>query len=214
MTSTAAFRWKLALGQAIERAARALKDTQHADGYWCTEFEADCTIPAEYVLMMHFTDDIDEVLERRIGVYLRRHQARHGGWSLYPGGDFDISATVKAYYALKLIGDATHAPHMTRAREAVLARGGAVKANVFTHITLALFEQIPWRGVPFIPVEIILLPRWFPFHLSKVSYWSRTVLVPLMVLCSLKARAANPRGVDLHELFVTPPAQERNYFPV
>lgn len=214
LTSTGAARERMALAAAIERATRALKAIQHEDGYWCTEFEADCTIPAEYILMMHFTDAVDEALEQKIAVYLRRQQAQHDGWSLYPGGDFDISATVKAYYALKLVGDATDAPHMQRAREALLARGGAVRANVFTHITLALFEQIPWRGVPFIPVEIILLPKWFPFHLSKVSYWSRTVLVPLMVLCTLKARAANPRGVDVRELFVTPPEEEQNYFPV
>ena len=75
-------------------------------------------------------------------------------------------------------------------------------------------EQLPWRGVPFLPVEIVLLPRWFPFHLQKVSYWSRTVMVPLAVLCSLKVHAQNPRGVSIRELFVTPPEKERDYFPV
>ena len=90
---------------------------------------------------------------------------------------------------------------MVRARAAILERGGAARANVFTRIALALFGQVPWRGVPYIPVEIMLLPKWFPFHLDKVSYWSRTVMVPLFVLCTRKplaqesARRAHPRAV-------------------
>ena len=164
---------------------------QHADGHWSFELEADCTIPAEYILMMHFLGEIDLALQTRLAVYLREHQAAHGGWPLYQGGHFDISCSVKAYYALKLAGDRPDAPHMQRAREALLERGGAARANVFTRIMLAMFSQVPWRAVPYIPVEIMLLPRWFPFHLEKVSYWSRTVMVPLLVLCTLKVRALN-----------------------
>lgn len=204
-----------ALETAIEHAARALCAHQHPDGYWWYEFEADCTIPAEYILMMHFMGEVDEAVERKIAVYLRDHQVEeHGGWPLYYGGAFDLSCSIKVYYALKIAGDDPGAPHMVRAREAILEHGGAARANVFTRITLALFGQIPWRGVPFIPVEIMLLPRWFPFHIRKVSYWSRTVMVPLFVLCSLKPRAANPRGVDVRELFTTPPEEERDYFPI
>src|SRR5690606_22672355 len=155
--------------------------------------------------------EIDQALEDKIAVYLRAGQAAHGGWPLYAGGDFDISATVKAYYALKLIGDDPKAPHMTRAREAVLAHGGAARCNVFTRTTLALFGQVPWRAVPVMPVEIMLLPRWFPFHLDKVAYWSRTVIVPLLILMARKPRARNPRGVGIEELFVTPPERERRY---
>ena len=94
---------------------------------------------------------------------------------------------------------------MTRAREAILARGGAVHCNVFTRVLLALFGILRWRSVPEMPVEIMLLPRWFPFHLSKISYWARTVLVPLLVLQALRPRAKNPRGVTIDELFVEPP---------
>ena len=202
------------LSASISRAVTALRQDQHPEGYWSYEFEADCTIPAEYIMMMHFMDEVDLELERKIAVYIRSHQDAQDGWPLYPGGELDLSCTVKAYYALKLAGDSPDAPHMARARAAILARGGAVNANVFTKIALALFGQIPWRGVPFIPVEIMLLPRWFPFHISKVSYWSRTVMVPLFVLCTLKPRAANPRKVDVRELFITPPEEEKNYFPV
>ena len=202
------------LEHAVERARTGLERLQKEDGHWVFELEADCTIPAEYVLMMHFMDEIDSVLEQRIAVFLRSHQAAHGGWPLYAGGDFDISCSVKAYYALKLIGDSPEAAHMLRAREAILAHGGAAASNVFTRITLALFGQVPWRAVPFIPVEIMLLPRWFPFHVSKVSYWSRTVMVPLFILCSLKPKAKNPRAVDIRDLFVTPPEEEQDYFRV
>jgi squalene-hopene/tetraprenyl-beta-curcumene cyclase len=202
------------LQQAITIARDSLLSLQHRDGYWCFELEADCTIPAEYILMMHYMGEIDEGLETKIAAYLRAHQGDHGGWPLFYGGKFEISCSVKAYYALKLAGDSPNAPHMVKAREAILAHGGAARCNVFTRITLALFGQLPWRGVPFVPVEIILLPRWFPFHISKVSYWSRTVVIPLSILCSLKPRAKNPKQIHIEELFITPPEKERHYFPV
>lgn len=203
-----------ALDAAIGAARDALLARQAADGYWRFNLEADASITAEYILMMHFMDEIEEPLERQLAAGLRRSRTAFGGWGLFPGSTLDVSCSVKAYYALKLAGDDPNAPHMVEARHAILANGGAARANVFTRITLALFGQMPWRGVPFLPVEIVLLPRWFPFHLHKVSYWSRTVMVPLAVLCSLKQQARNPRGVDVRELFVTPPEHERDYFQV
>jgi squalene-hopene/tetraprenyl-beta-curcumene cyclase len=200
------------LERAIEAARDELVRLQYPQGCWQFELEADCTIPAEYVMMMHFLGELDAPLEAKLAAYLRAHQADHGGWPLYHAGAFDISCSVKAYFALKLAGDSPDSPHMVRAREAILRHGGAAATNVFTRIALALFGQLPWRAVPYIPVEIVLLPRWFPFNLHKVSYWSRTVMVPLLILCTLKPLASNPRNVQLCELFVTPPAQERHYF--
>ncbi|MEZ5931242.1 MAG: squalene--hopene cyclase [Alphaproteobacteria bacterium] len=199
------------LDQLITEVAAALESEQRPDGHWCYELEADATIPAEFVLLGHFLDEIDQTLDEKIGVYLRRRQADHGGWPLFEDGDFNISASVKAYYALKLIGDDPAAPHMRRARDAILAHGGAARCNVFTRITLALFGQVPWRAVPVMPVEIMLLPRWFPFHMDKVSYWSRTVIAPLLIVMAEKPRAKNPRGIGIEELFTTPPEQERRY---
>lgn len=199
------------LDAVIEEARASLQDRQARDGHWIFELEADATIPAEYILLEHFLDEIDDEIENKFADYLRKGQGAHGGWPLFYDGDFNISASVKAYYALKLVGDKVDAPHMVRAREAILAHGGAAKCNVFTRISLALFGQVPWHAVPVMPVEIMLLPRWFPFHLHKVSYWSRTVLAPLMVLMALKPQARNPRGVGIEELFVTPPEKERNY---
>ena len=200
------------LDRAVADAREALIARQDRDGYWLFELEADCTIPAEYIMMMHFLDEIDTALEAKLCCYLRAAQAAHGGWPLYQGGDFNLSCSVKAYYALKLAGDSPDAPHMLRARAAILQRGGAARVNVFTRIALALFGQLPWRGVPYIPVEIMLLPRWFPFHLDKVAYWSRTVMVPLFILCTRKPVAKNPRGVHIRELFSTAPEKERDYF--
>jgi squalene-hopene/tetraprenyl-beta-curcumene cyclase len=200
------------LDATIDAARDALINRQAAPGYWQFELEADCTIPAEYILMMHFLDELDTPLATKLAAYLRSHQAEHGGWPLYYNGAFDLSCTVKAYYALKLAGDSPDAPHMQRARAAILEKGGAARANVFTRIALALFGQLPWRGVPYIPVEIMLLPRWFPFHIDRVSYWSRAVMVPLLILCTLKPMANNPRGVHIRELFATPPDEERHYF--
>ena len=164
--------------------------------------------------MMHYTDEVDEQLERKLATYLRARQGEDGGWPLYYGGPAEISCSVKAYYALKLAGDHPEPPHMARARETILRLGGASRANVFTRIALAIFAQVPWRAVPFLPVECMLLPRWFPFHLSKVSYWSRTVMVPLFVLYTFKARARNPKQISIRELFITDPWQETNYFPI
>ncbi|HEU5272801.1 MAG TPA: squalene--hopene cyclase [Xanthobacteraceae bacterium] len=195
-----------ALDRSIERATAALAERQRADGHWVFELEADATIPAEYVLMRHYrAEPVDAGLEAKIAVYLRRIQGTHGGWPLFQDGDFDMSASVKAYFALKMIGDDPNAPHMRRARDAILARGGAATSNVFTCSLLALYGVLSWRSVPVMPVEIMLLPKWFPFHLDKVSYWARTVLVPLLVLMALKPRAKNPRGVTIDEVFTQPP---------
>jgi squalene-hopene/tetraprenyl-beta-curcumene cyclase len=190
----------------IEAATQALLACQRPDGHWVFELEADATIPAEYVLLRHYLGEpVDAALEAKIAVYLRRIQGAHGGWPLFQDGDLDVSATVKAYFALKMIGDSVDADHMRRAREAVRARGGAERANVFTRIMLALFGFIAWRAVPVMPVEIMLLPKWFPFHLDKISYWSRTVIVPLLVLMAKKPRARNAKGVNVDELFLEPP---------
>ena len=202
------------LESVIGRARSALLAEQREDGHWVFELEADATIPSEYVLLVHYLAETPNLeLERKIGVYLRRIQADHGGWPLFHGGAFDISATVKAYFALKMIGDSPDAPHMVKAREAILARGGADKTNVFTRILLALYGETSWDNVPTVPVELILLPRWFPIHLSKMSYWARTVIVPLLVLAALKPVARNPRGVHVRELFLSQPVSAPHRAP-
>ena len=180
------------LQTAIEAATAALLARQEADGHWLFELEADATIPSEYVLLEHYLDRIDPALEARIGVYLRGIQNPDGGWPLFHDGASDLSVSVKAYFALKAVGDLADAPHMANARARILEMGGAERTNVFCRVQLALFGQVPWRATPVMPVEIMHLPRWFFFHLSKVSYWSRTVMVPLLVRDGAAAAGAQP----------------------
>ncbi|MFL5066593.1 MAG: squalene--hopene cyclase [Xanthobacteraceae bacterium] len=195
-----------ALEARIEAATQALLERQQPDGHWVFELEADATIPAEYVLLRHYrAEPVDAELQAKIAAYLMRTQRADGGWPLFHDGDFDMSASVKAYFALKMIGHAPDAEHMLRAREAILKRGGALHSNVFTRVLLAQFDIVSWRAVPVMPVEIMLLPKWFPFHLSKISYWGRTVIVPLLVLQALKPKAKNPKGIRIDELFTQNP---------
>ena len=200
------------LDRVIDEAADALVKEQQPDGHWVYELEADATIPSEYILLNHYLDEVDDALEQKMARYLRATQGTHGGWPLFHDGDFDMSASVKAYFALKLVGDDPDAPHMTRARDVILKNGGAARANVFTRITLALFGEVPWRACPLIRAEILLAPERSPLNiLDKVSYWSRTVMVPLLALQTMKPRAKNPRDVHIQELFVTPPDKEKDW---
>ena len=195
-----------ALNASIASATRALLGMQQPDGHWVFELEADCTIPAEYALLRHYlAEPIDHELQGKIGNYLRRIQGAHGGWPLVHDGAFDMSASVKAYFALKMMGEDPNAPCMARARDAIRARGGAIHSNVFTRFMLSMFGVTSWNCVPVLPVEIMLLPFWFPFHINKMSYWARTTIVPLMVLAALKPRAQNLGEIDIRELFLQDP---------
>jgi squalene-hopene/tetraprenyl-beta-curcumene cyclase len=194
------------LDASIASAKQGLLDFQRPDGHWVFELEADVTIPAEYVLLRHYlAEPVDHELERKIGNYIRRTQGTHGGWALVQDGAFDMSASVKAYFALKMMGVDPNEPYMAIAREAIRSRGGAIHSNVFTRFMLAMFGVLTWNSVPVLPVEIMLLPLWFPFHLNKMSYWARTTIVPLMVLAARKPRAQNLGEIDIRELFLQDP---------
>jgi squalene-hopene/tetraprenyl-beta-curcumene cyclase len=197
----------IAIDASIASATHALLGFRRPDGHWVFELEADSTIPAEYVLLRHYLGEpVDRELEAKIAVYLRRTQGAYGGWPLVHDGEFDMSASVKSYFALKMIGDVADAPHMARAREAIRSRGGAIHSNVFTRFMLAMFGVMSWNSVPVLPVEIMLLPMWSPFHINRISYWARTTIVPLMVLAALKPRAQNKSSVGIDELFLQDPA--------
>ncbi|MEE2698134.1 MAG: squalene--hopene cyclase [Pseudomonadota bacterium] len=199
------------IDEVVEEVRTWLAGCQAEDGHWAFELEADATIPSEYILLNHFLDKIDDEVEGKLVSYLKNTQGDHGGWPLFHDGEFNLSASVKAYFALKLAGENPDEPYMRWARKAILEHGGAAKANVFTRFTLALFGQVPWRAVPVIRVEAMLLPKWSLFHIYKVSYWSRTVMVPLKILAALKPKARNPREIGIPELFVIP-ANEQRFF--
>src|SRR5258708_12170605 len=138
-----------ALEAAIASATHALLDYRQPDGHWVFELEADCTIPAEYVLLGHYLGEpVDAVLEAKIANYLRRVQGAHGGWPLVHEGDFDMSASGKSYFALKMIGVSADPPHMVRAREAIRSRAGAIHSNLFTRFLLPIFRLPPSRTAP------------------------------------------------------------------
>lgn len=194
------------LESSIASARQGLLGFRQSDGHWVFELEADVTIPAEYALLRHYlAEPVDHELERKIGNYIRRTQGTHGGWALVQDGPFDMSASVKAYFALKMMGVDPNEPYMAKAREAIRSRGGAIHSNVFTRFMLSMFGVLTWKSVPVLPVEIMFLPFWFPFHLNKMSYWARTTIVPLMVLAAKKPRAQNLGEIDIRELFLQDP---------
>ena len=193
------------LNESIRRTRDRFLNIQNEKGYWVFDLEADTTIPSEYILLQRFLGrEIPGDLKMGFANYLRNRQLDSGGWPLYYEGEANVSTSVKAYFALKQLGDSPDAPHMVRARAYVLAQGGAAQTNVFTRIMLAIFGQIPWKTTPAMPIEIMLLPQWFFFHLNKISYWSRTVIVPLLILYAKRpvCRLGPEEGVS--ELFVSP----------
>jgi squalene-hopene/tetraprenyl-beta-curcumene cyclase len=199
---------------ALDRSRDHLLRLQAPAGYWLGELEADTTITSEYLLLRHLLGTRDRDLEWKGVAYLRERQGADGSWNLYEAGTGDLSATIKAYFAMKMAGVPPTDPALARAREWVLERGGPPQANVFTKITLALFGQYPWSGVPAMPVEIMLLPRWSYFNVWEISYWSRTVLIPLLIV--MDRRPVHPvsrdAGIDelwAHHLHLDDPAYAR-----
>jgi squalene-hopene/tetraprenyl-beta-curcumene cyclase len=189
---------------AIERAQQHLLSCQAPNGHWIGELEANTTITSEYLLFCHLTDRVDRAREQKMLRYLRRRQLPDGGFNLYEAGPANLSATIKAYFAMKVAGLAADDPSLARARARILAWGGPTEADVFTKILLALFGEYDWSGIPAMPVEIMLLPRWSYFNLHEVSYWSRTVIVPLLVLMDIKPVKRLGAGGQLDELWRVP----------
>ena len=196
------FRVVTALDEAVARAQHHLLSRQAADGHWVGELEADRALTAEALLLHHLIDRVDRGAERRAVTYLRRRQNEDGGFSLFEGGESDLSATIKIYFAMKMAGLAPHDRAMQRARARILAMGGPANANVFCKILLAQFGEYDWNGVPTMPAEIMLLPPpFFLFNIYEVSYWSRCVIVPLLIIMDRKPVRWLPRHMALDELW-------------
>src|SRR3989454_10735645 len=170
------------LTEAIARAQARLLSLQAPDGHWVGELEADTTITAEYLLLGHLIDRVNRRREQKAVQYLRRRQRDDGGFDLFPGGPTNLSATIKAYFAMKMAGVPVSDPAMVRARERILEMGGPLKANGFTKIQVALFGEQDWHRVPAIPVRGVRLAQACVFDLCEVTYWPRTVILPLLVV--------------------------------
>jgi squalene-hopene/tetraprenyl-beta-curcumene cyclase len=189
------------ISQAIPRAQENLLRQQRADGHWCGELLVDSTLCSDFVLFMHWLGDVDVNLQRRCSRHILRRQLPDGGWNVYYGGPSEINASVKAYFALKLAGYSVDSPFMREARATILRLGGIPRMNTFSKLYLALLGQFPWKYLPTIPVEMILLPRWAPFHIYKMSSWSRAMLMPLAIINHFKPTRALPGEKHLHELY-------------
>ncbi len=200
------------LGQAISSTVEFLNNRQHEQGYWVGELEGDTILESEYILLLTFLGEEKTENVQLAARYISQQQGEHGGWSLYPGGPLEISASVKAYWALKIAGHSYEAEYMARARNAIINAGGAERINSFTRYYMALLGQLRYRQCPAVPPELTLLPRWFPVTIYDMSAWSRTIIVPLSLLWAYKPQRQLPSELLIDELFVKPP-QKLNAVP-
>src|SRR6267143_4092238 len=189
------------INAAISRAQKNLLGQQKPDGHWCGELFVDSTLCSDYVLYLHWLGEVNRELQERCTQHILRRQLPDGGWNIYYGGPSEINASVKAYFALKLAGYSADLPFMREARANILRLGGVPRVNTFSKLYLALLGQFPWKYLPTIPVEMILLPTWAPFHIYKMSSWSRAMLVPLAIINHFKPTRELPGLKQLHELY-------------
>src|SRR5256886_2009318 len=186
---------------AVDGARRFLFSTQEPGGYWCGELEADTTLESDYILLHTLLGTRDEVRMQKAAREILRHQNEDGGWPIYHGGPSNVSATVKAYFGLKLTGYKADDPILVRARECIESLGGVTAVNTFTKIYLCFLGQYDYDAVPAIPPEIVLFPNWFWFNIYEISSWSRAILVPLSIAYAKKPfkKISSEMGID--ELF-------------
>ena len=189
---------------AIARTQGYYFEQQHSDGYWWYELESNVTITAEYLMLLHFIGIDTKEKDRKIANYILGKQRPDGTWAIHWGGKGDLSTTVEAYFALKLAGYTAEHPSLCKAREFILENGGVEASRVFTRIFLALFGEFNWRSIPSIPVEINLLPHWFPINIYNFSSWARTTIVPLSVLLDLRPVKPIPAEARIRELYREP----------
>src|SRR4051812_35324763 len=189
------------IATAVSRAQENLLRQQKVDGHWCGELLVDSTLCSDFIVFMHWLADVDAGLQRRCVQHILKRQLPDGGWNIYHGGPSEINASVKAYFALKLAGYSVDAPFMLEARANIMRRGGIPQMNTFSKLYLALLGQFPWQFLPAIPVEMVLLPSWAPFHIYKMSSWSRAMLVPLAIINHFKPTRVLPGDKQLHELY-------------
>src|SRR5262245_19445910 len=189
------------LDSAVARTRDWLLAQQAEEGYWVAELVGDTILESEYVLLMSFLGRESDRVCAGCARYIEDHQLADGGWSIYPGGPTDVSASVKAYFALKLTGHSPDEPAMARARRAILGAGGAHQCNSFTRFYLALLGQIAYDDCPCVPPELLLIPARWSFSLSAMSAWTRTIVVPLSIMSYFKPVRALGPDQGIAELF-------------
>ena len=187
---------------AIARAQDALLRMQNReDGYWCGPLKGDTTTTSDTIMLLHFLGRGSSVKVRKFANFLLDQQLPDGGWPIYLNGPSEISATVKAYWALKFAGHSPNEPRMAAARKRIKELGGIHRVNTYTKFYLAIFGQYDWRGVPTIPPELMLFPNWFYFNLYEMSAWTRSIVVPLSIVWSYQPSVPCPAHATIEELF-------------
>ncbi len=189
--------------EAIKKTQSHYLDRQEKEGFWWYELEANVTITAEYMMLLHFLGMKDEARDRKMARHILRNQRTDGTWAIHWGGDGDLSTTIEAYFALKLAGHSAEEEPLRRARAFVLDKGGVEEARVFTKIFLAVFGEFDWKAIPSIPVEINLLPVWFPVNIYNLSSWARSTIVPLSVVLEMKPVRTVPEFHGVRELYAS-----------
>ncbi|HEX3672183.1 MAG TPA: squalene--hopene cyclase [Candidatus Cybelea sp.] len=182
----------------LHRALGWLLQEQSTEGWWSGELETNVTMTAEHVLLFRFLGlPLDEFRAGAIA-HILHHQRSDGSWALYYDGPADLSTTIEAYVALKVLGVGAERDEMRKAIEVILRQGGVVNARVFTKIWLALFGVYPWSGVPSVPPEIVFFPLWVPFNLYDFACWARGTVAPLTIV--LARKPVRELGVDVNEI--------------
>lgn len=187
--------------QAIAKSQDYLLSIQEADGHWCAELESNVTITAEAVLLHKIWGTDKTRPLAKVETYLRSQQRSHGGWELYYGDGGELSTTVEAYMALRLLGVAATDPALVRAQKFIVQRGGISKTRIFTKMHLALIGCYNWQGLPSIPPSIMLLPDDFPFTIYEMSSWARGSTVPLLIVFDRKPVFKLDTPIELNELY-------------
>ena len=190
------------VSEAVARAQDALLRMQNReDGYWHAPLRGDSTTTSDTIMLLHFLGRGSSVKIRKYANFLLNRQNPDGGWPIYKNGPSEISATVKAYWGLKLAGHAPNEPRLAAARKKIKDLGGIHKVNSYTKFYMALFGQYDWRGVPTIPPELMLFPNWFYFNIYEMSAWTRSIVVPLSIVWSYQPAIPCPAHATLEELF-------------
>jgi squalene-hopene/tetraprenyl-beta-curcumene cyclase len=174
--------------RAIGNAQLYLLSRQNAEHYWVGELIGDSTLESDYVMMMHLLGIVDADKQKKLLAYVLRQQNEDGGWPIFNGGPSDLNATIKAYFALGLAGYSEYDPRLRRARETILRLGGIEASNSYTKFYLAIFGQYEWEKLPAMIPEIMLFPTWCWFNIYEVSAWTRTIVVPMMIIYALRPR--------------------------
>jgi squalene-hopene/tetraprenyl-beta-curcumene cyclase len=195
----------------IDRVREAVRKTQvyylseqHSEGYWWYELESNVTITSEYLMLLRFLGSDDKARDRKIANHILKKQGSDGTWSIHCGGRGDLSATIEAYFALKLAGFSADDPRLQKSRSFILQEGGVEASRVFTKIFLALFGEYDWGAIPSIPVEINLLPAWFPISIYSFSSWARSTIVPLSIILEIRPVRPVHESARIQELYMEP----------